>query len=66
MKLHLAFKESDFSNLRSFEKAIQKQLGTNVYVGTDSLCVFVEYPKELKDMLRPYPQKVQLEFDLGS
>ena len=66
MKLHLKFEESDFENLRAFEKAIRKQVGNNVYVGTDSLCVYFEYSKELKAMLRPMPPQVQLEFDLES
>jgi hypothetical protein len=66
MKLNLKFEESDFETMRTFEKAVKKQLGGNVYVGTDNLCFFFEYPKEMKAMLRPLPEKVQLEFDLDS
>lgn len=66
MKVTLKFEEKDFMNMRSFEKAVKKQLGPRVYVGTDSLCFYFDYPKELVAMLRPYPEKVQLEFDLES
>lgn len=66
MKLQLKFNESDFKSLRDFEKAVKRQLDNNVYVGTDSLAVFFEYPKELVAMLRPFPPKVQLEFELES
>jgi flagellar basal body P-ring protein FlgI len=64
--LNLKFNETDFDSFKAFEKAVMRQLGNNVYVGTDNLCVYFEYPKELKAMLRPYPEKKQLEFDLTS
>lgn len=66
MKLHLKFEENDFDSMRSFEKAVKKQLGPNVYVGTDSLCFYFEYSKELAQRLRPYSPNKQLEFDLES
>lgn len=66
MKIHLTFKESDFENMKSFDKAVKNQLGNDVYVGTDSLCLYFSYPKELSRMLRPYPEKMQLEFDVES
>jgi hypothetical protein len=66
MKVHLKFEESDFDTLRTFDKAVKRQLGNNVYTGTDNLCFYFEYPQELKAMLRPMPGKVQLEFDLES
>jgi hypothetical protein len=66
MKLHLTFEKSDFDNLRAFEKAVERQLGGNVYVGTNSLCLYFDYPKELTAMLRPFPPSEQLEFDLES
>lgn len=66
MKLELKFNESDFESFRAFEKAVKKQLGNNVYVGTNSLCFYFDYPKEMSDMLRPYPQTKQLEFVLES
>ena len=66
MKLHLTFEKTDFKTMRDFDKAVKRQLGPNVYVGSDYLCFFMEYPKELRDMLRPYPPKEQLEFDLES
>lgn len=79
MKLSLKFKQSDFESLRVFEKAVRNQLG-KVYVGTNSLCFYVEYPKELCALLRPKEgnsyldvdklsellQKEQLEFELDS
>lgn len=66
MVVNLKFEKSDFDSMRSFEKSVQQQLGNNIYVGTDSLCLYFDYPKELKDMLRPYPPKEQLEFTLTS
>lgn len=66
MKLHLTFSPTDFENLRAFDKAVKRQLGNNVYVGANSLCFYFDYPKELVAMLRPYPEKEQLEFDLES
>lgn len=66
MKLELKFKESDLENFQLFQKSVKRQLGNNVYVGTNSLCLYFDYPKELVDMLRPYPQTKQLEFVLES
>ncbi len=66
MKIHLKFNDADFESFRSFEKSVKKQLGNNVYVGTNSLGLYFDYPKELADMLRPYPPTKQLEFDLES
>ena len=66
MELNLKFKSEDFTSLSSFESAVKKQLGASVYVGTNSLCFYFEYPKELVDMLRPYPPKQVLEFKLTS
>lgn len=53
MKLQLTFELADFDNLRTFEKAVKRQVGNNVYVGTDSMCLYFDYPKELRDRLRP-------------
>lgn len=66
MKFLVEFKKEDFSSMRDFTKAVQKQLGNNCYVGTDSLCLYFDYPKELRDMLRPNPPHEQLIFELGS
>jgi len=66
MLLKLKFEESDFETLRSFDKAVKRQLGPNVYVGTDSLCFYFDYPKELVARLRPQYRGTQLEFDLES
>jgi hypothetical protein len=66
MKLHLTFQPSDFATMRTFDTAVKKQLGPNVYTGTDSLCFYMEYPPALKAMLRPNPANPQLEFDLES
>ncbi len=66
MKLNLQFTEADFKDMKSFEKALVRQLGSNLYVGTDSCCVYFDYPKELKAMLRPFPEKKHLEFVLES
>jgi hypothetical protein len=66
MKVLLSFKPTDFATLRTFSTACEKQLGKNCYAGTDSLCIYFDYPKELKAMLRPYPPKEQLQFELSS
>lgn len=67
MKLQLTFKAEDFESLRAFEKAVRRQLGNNVYVGSDSLCFFFDYPKQLAAQLRPFaPEPQQMEFELES
>ena len=66
MTLVLKFEPKDFGSFKSFEQAVKKKLGQNVYVGTDSLCFYFDYPKELAAMLRPFPVKEQLEFELNS
>jgi len=67
VKFTLNFNQEDFRSFRDFEKAMARQLGNTVYVGTDSCCLFFEYPPALHAMLRPYPnQKKQLEFELVS
>lgn len=66
MKVQLKFEDKDFENLRAFEKAVRKQLGNNIYVGSESLCLYFKYPKELDAMLRPFPDKKQYEFELES
>jgi hypothetical protein len=66
MKLTLTFEEKDFETMRTFDKAVKRQLGPNVYVGTDNLCFFFDYPKELAARLRPMYHGNQLEFELES
>ena len=66
MNINLKFEEKDFATLRTFEKAVKAQLGPNVYVGTNSMCFYFDYPSALVAMLRPYPANVQLEFVLES
>lgn len=66
MRLQLKFEENDFENLRAFDKAVKRQLGPNVYVGTDSLCFYFDFPKELSARLRPFGNNNQLEFELES
>ncbi|MDO8611091.1 MAG: hypothetical protein Q7R95_11250 [bacterium] len=66
MNIRLKFEDKDFDNFRSFERAVKKQLGANTCVLTDCLCFYFEYPKELRAMLRPFPEKKQLEFELKS
>jgi hypothetical protein len=66
MRLRLKFEESDFETLRSFDKAVKRQLGNNVYTGTDSLCLYFDYSPELAARLRPLYKGNQLEFELES
>lgn len=80
MNVKLTFSQNDFNSLKDFEKSVKRQLGNNIYVGTNSMCLYFDYPKELCAMLRP-PQgnayldaeklnelltKEQLEFNLES
>lgn len=64
LKLSLKFQEEDFASFRSFEAAVKKQTGPEVYVGTDFLCLYYPYPKALVERLRPLCSHKQLEFDL--
>ena len=66
MILNLKFEEKDFDTMRTFDKAVKRQLGENVYTGTDNLCFFFDYPKELVARLRPMYSGTQLEFSLES
>ena len=62
--MKVTFTESEFKDLRKFQNAFNKKLGSESYVGTDHACMVVEYSPELKAMLRPYPQSFTYEFDL--
>ena len=66
MTLNLKFEEKDFETLRTFDTAVKKQFGKNVYVGTNNLCFYFDYPKELVERLRPHCTNSQLEFTLES
>ena len=66
MQINLKFELSDFDTFKSFEKSVKSQLGDRIYVGTSSLCLYFDYPKDLAAMLKPYPPKKQLEFVLES
>lgn len=52
MKLTLTLTKQDLSNLREFEKGVERQLG-KTYVSGDYVCHYYDLPKELKAMLRP-------------
>jgi hypothetical protein len=60
----LKLKPADFKDFKTFSRAVNAQLGENVYVGTDMMVVPVYYSKELAAMLRPYPPQEQFEFKL--
>jgi hypothetical protein len=63
----LTLTPNDFKDFRSFERAMKKAFGELTYVGTDSMVIHVDYPKELKAMLRPYGAEKQadvFDFDL--
>lgn len=53
MNALLTFSQDDFQSFKNFEKAVKRQLGSNIYVGTNSLCLYFDYPKELCALLRP-------------
>lgn len=52
--MKLVLNPKDMESFASFEKAVRKQF-PNVYVGTDNFTVTLEYPKRLRELLRPYP-----------
>ena len=60
--MNLSFKPKDFKDFKSFERAVKAQMGERTYVGTDSMIIYVEYPAELKAMIRPFPAQEQYEF----
>jgi hypothetical protein len=62
LSVSLKFTPKELEDFRGFEKAMKRQLGSDTYVGTDHCVVVIEYPKELKAMLRPFPEKLQYEF----
>jgi len=62
--MKVTFTENDFKDMRKFQNAFNKKLGTEAYVGTDHACLLVEYSAELKAMLRPYSPNKNLEYDL--
>lgn len=66
MTLNLKFEEKDFDSLRTFDKAVKRQLGENVYVGTNSLCFYFDFPVSLVSRLKPMYRGTQLEFTLES
>jgi hypothetical protein len=66
MTVQLQLKAEDFESFKAFEKAMKKQLGTNIYVGTNSACLYFDYPPELVERLRPHSPSTQLEFSLNS
>ena len=66
MKFQLKFEEGDFDSMRVFEKAVKRQLGNDVYVGTNNLCFYFTYPKELVERIRPLCPHKQLEFEFKS
>lgn len=62
--MKINFSEKDFLKLRNFQDTFNRNFGEQTYVGTDSACVFVEYSKELKAMLRPFPLEQHFTFEL--
>ena len=64
--MKVIFTETEFKDLRKFQNAFNKKLGSESYVGTDHACVVVEYSAELKAMLRPFPPSLIYEYDLRS
>lgn len=59
MKVTLTFEKKDFATLREFGKAVERQCG-KTYVGSDYLCWYFDYPKELSALLRPSQQGSEL------
>lgn len=66
MQVQLKFQDSDFETHRKFEAAVKRQLGNNVYVGSDSLCLYFDFTKELSARLRPFAPKGEIDVTLES
>ena len=62
--MKVSFTDKEFSELRKFQNAFNKKLGSEAYVGTDHACLLVEYSPELKAMLRPYPPAQHFDYEL--
>ena len=52
MKLLVEVEQKDFATFRKFQDPLNRQLG-NVYVGTNSMAVYFDFPPELVALLRP-------------
>ena len=50
--MKLSFALRDFDTLRKFQKAMERQFAQDAYIGTDYAVVLIDYPKELKEMIR--------------
>lgn len=62
--MKVTFTSNEFKDLRKFQNAFNKKLGSESYVGTDHACMVVEYSPQLKAMLRPYPQELVYDYEL--
>jgi len=62
--MKVTFTENEFKDLRKFQNAFNKKLGSDAYVGTDHACLLVDYSIELKAMLRPFPPAQYFEFEV--
>lgn len=63
--MKLKFQSKDFDALKKTCAALERQLFTDGYFGTDCLVLKFDYSDEFKQLLRPYPNFENLEFALG-
>lgn len=63
--MKLTFEPKNFETLRKTFAALEKQLYTDGYFGTDAFVLKFDYCNEFKQLLRPFPNLSNLEFELG-
>jgi len=62
--MQVTFKPKDFKTFRGVEDVLKGRFGDTTYVGTNSMCVFIEYSPKLAAMIRPYPPQETLEYEV--
>jgi hypothetical protein len=63
--MKLTFTQKEFEKLRSFQDRMAREFGDTVYVGTNNVCILVEYSPQLTAMLRPFSPTNQFEYELS-
>lgn len=57
---NVSFTAAELANFESFAAAMTRQVGNNSYIGTNSFCVYFNYPDVLRQALRN-PRKSTVE-----
>jgi len=62
--MEVTFKPNSFDRFRGVEDVLKGVFGQHTYVGTNSMCVHVEYSPKLVAMIRPFPPQQVFNFEL--